>query len=98
MDLENHLANQCRKVPTEVKTTFLRILTQRFRDTNNTTSQSDIQTIVTTSTATIHTAQIQIQNLKSQITIKLYRAQIPNPKSQISLNNLGYTYKQNQIF
>ena len=53
MDLEDHIANQCKKVPTEIKTTFLRILIQKFRDpNNNTTSQSDIQTITTTTTAT----------------------------------------------
>lgn len=53
MDLEDHIATQCKKVPAEIKTTFLRILTQRIRDTNNnTTSQSDIQTTTTTTTAT----------------------------------------------
>jgi hypothetical protein len=67
MDLEDHIATQCKKVPVEIKTTFLRILTQRFRDTNNnTTSQSDIQTATTTTTAT--TSSNKRRHIQSSVT------------------------------
>jgi hypothetical protein len=45
-DLEEHLANRYNAVSAEVKTQYLRVVAQRYRDINN-----DIQTITTTSTA-----------------------------------------------
>ena len=52
-DLEDHIANQCPKVPADIKATYLKVVMQRIRGFNNdnSTSQSNTQSTTTTITA-----------------------------------------------